>query len=405
MKKVVSLFILSIIVIFMSVCVSARDLPKNMLFNEALGIQSIDDVKYGTIVFFDGLNYISADIDIEDLKNFLEIHWNFPMDRVTSGYNDETPRQGYINIWTDEKWTDNSHNKTRYTIYNRGDLIYCGYGAFPPDEITGISYSVNYVWYKPCINDGKEELDAIWAFLEEKYRDKARWGNEYTGNFYPNKGKNYLRLPTDEWAIPEVQQAATYNILPYELTENYDKPISRQDFCKLITQMLAQNYSEKTVSYSTVYADSRETLTYIDMLIKEVNPDFNYEDVVFLDEVTDEVKMLTTLGILSGRDNGMFDPEGKITREEATKALYETAKFFHNSEKLFTDVDINNVAFEDTNLISKWALECVAWATQNEIIYGVGENKFDPQGTYTVQQAIATAKRLYYKSRLIYYLQ
>ena len=51
--------------------------------------------------------------------------------------------------------------------------------------------------------------------------------------------------------------------------------------------------------------------------------------------------------------------------------------------------------FADNHLISYWAFEAAGQVQAVCIMCGVGDNRFDPLGTYTREQSIVTVFRLY----------
>jgi len=51
--------------------------------------------------------------------------------------------------------------------------------------------------------------------------------------------------------------------------------------------------------------------------------------------------------------------------------------------------------FADNAQISSWAVEQVGHVQASGIMGGVGDNRFDPQGAYTIEQSIVTVMRLF----------
>ena len=110
---------------------------------------------------------------------------------------------------------------------------------------------------------------------------------------------------------------------------------------------------------------------------------------VYTDSDNFFVNGLSALGIINGRGNGIFDPDGAISREEAAKILYQAAG-------LFMELPQGDVYYNDFDRISPWAVEAVIWAKIVNVMQGVGGGYFEPQGTFTVEQAIASTVRLFY---------
>lgn len=94
------------------------------------------------------------------------------------------------------------------------------------------------------------------------------------------------------------------------------------------------------------------------------------------------IEALASRGIISGKGNDKFDPDATMTRAEfatiVTKALGLTPK----ANGKFTDVKAGD-----------WFAGYVGTASQYGIIAGVGDNKFDPNGTITRQEAAVMVAR------------
>lgn len=78
-------------------------------------------------------------------------------------------------------------------------------------------------------------------------------------------------------------------------------------------------------------------------------------------------------GIMSGYSNGMFDPNGTLTRAQATCILanYSGVK----TEHTFSDVTPGNYYYD-----------AVEWAASNGIVNGLPDGSFDPDGACTREQ-------------------
>ena len=59
------------------------------------------------------------------------------------------------------------------------------------------------------------------------------------------------------------------------------------------------------------------------------------------------------------------------------------------------DRNRNKPYIQRTDLISPRAKFFVTWANEHGIMTGITEEEFNPQGQYTVEQAVATIVRLY----------
>jgi hypothetical protein len=153
------------------------------------------------------------------------------------------------------------------------------------------------------------------------------------------------------------------DFIPGNLQNNYTNNITRAEFAALSVQ-----FYETVMQHAIVACQS-----------------FNFNDT---DDVN--VEKAATIKIVDGMGNGIFDPNGNITREQAAVMLSRLADAIgfilpHYAAQLFDDDD----------LISVWAKEAVMQMRTAEIINGMGDNKFAPQNLYTREQSIVTIMRLF----------
>lgn len=166
------------------------------------------------------------------------------------------------------------------------------------------------------------------------------------------------------WAINDVETAETAGLVPSSLADNWQRPITRAEFCAL-AQQLAQAEGN---SYS----------------LPTDNP--------FTDTEDENVLRLSAAGIVSGKSEGIFAPDDPITRQEAATMLY---RMTNTSVFPFSYTDQRETYdFSDLGSISSWASTGVAFCYRTGVMGGVGENQFDPNGLYTVEQAVITALRM-----------
>lgn len=277
---------------------AAPELPQITSLKDVLGVDSIDDIKYATIEYSDASGNICADIAQNDIEAFLQVYWDFQYERAIAPFTDSTVTDSYyINLWTDEKEVANS----KHTIFIT-DMIYGIYGKGE----NGIN---NYIWYKPVVGNLRNALIRAAEDLKNKYQSQTRMPNEYDGYEDIENKTNYLNLEgCSTWAESIISQAAAENLLPYELSLGYKNDISRQYFCRLAEQMMAIKYNANMVS--------RRLSTVIASIIGERQLQNEFDNVSYSDMeyVPDDVKLLTTAGIITVYDTGEFMPEENITR-------------------------------------------------------------------------------------------
>ena len=178
------------------------------------------------------------------------------------------------------------------------------------------------------------------------------------------------------WAQAEVKAAIIAELVPSDLQRNYTEAITRVDFCRLMVTLVERATGMRADEYR----------------VSKGLP----ESAGFDDTNSAEVREANALGIVNGRKTGVFDPNGLITRREAAAMLARTAKllgFATGTELSFTDTDGQ----------PDWAAEGIAFVSGladaqsgTPVMQGTGNGAFSPFKTYTIQQAILTALRLFH---------
>lgn len=341
-------------------------------FYKVIGQQQKEDIAYATIVYADNK---AADISDEDLKNFIDVFWNFDYERVIAPNTyQNTGDNYYIKIWNKEKTKD-------YIIYPDSGVIVGSYGD--PCESHGETKE-NYVWYLPVVSNGRNALYNAKQTLWHNYKDKTRDITDADKLSIPTNNI----LPIDDasdWAKPEIQKAAACNLLPYELTDKYQSNITRKEFCNLIYRLVATEFSPDSDSRMGQWS-AIDSVIYERQLTDKVN------SVSFSDCEDDKIKFLSGAGIIYGMGDGTFALDESITREQASTILYRTAEFLGNKSIIGPH---NVVYYYDEGEVSDWAINAVRIMKDMGIMKGVTESSFAPKGKYTVEQAIATMVRLY----------
>lgn len=181
--------------------------------------------------------------------------------------------------------------------------------------------------------------------------------------------------PNQGWAQAELDAAYSYGLLPTSLAARYQTGITRTEMAQLTVTLLTR-LSDQTVE-ELVLAKTGQTLQDH---VKAYN---------FTDSADPYVVAAAALGIVNGVGDGRFLPHAAIIRQDAAAMLMRTAKLAGLSPKLIP------AEYADRSAIASWAVESVNYVTTLGIMGGVGHNKFEPRGTYTREQAIATIKRIY----------
>lgn len=168
------------------------------------------------------------------------------------------------------------------------------------------------------------------------------------------------------WAVSEVKSAESAGIITNAVRLNYQKDITREEFCELVVKLY-------------------EKLTQ-----KSASPGID----VFIDTDNQEVLKAYNLGIVKGISYNQFAPYSKITRQEICVMLVRCIGIAVNEADTNS---FNNNYFADKYKIAYWAANSVNYAYDNGIIKGIGNNYIDPLGDITCEQAIMLAYRIYLK--------
>lgn len=178
-----------------------------------------------------------------------------------------------------------------------------------------------------------------------------------------------------DWAKKEVEAAITAEIVPADIQNNYTTAITREEFCTMMVKMVETWSGQSMADYIKV-----KGLSY---------------SLPFTDTQNRTVGYAYALGIINGRGEGIFDPYSSITRQEAAAMLTRAAKCLGVSSG-------SGMNFNDVKNLDSWAKEGISFVSGltdptsgNRVMGGVAPDTFDPWGTYTREQAILTALRLF----------
>ncbi len=203
--------------------------------------------------------------------------------------------------------------------------------------------------------------------LGNDYKGNYSWGASGKGNRVPVSTVPVETLyqagvPAPEkpskWAEAEVAEAISLGLVPEALQGGYKQNTTRAEFCALA---------------ATLYEALKGPVT---------------ERSGFIDTTDEAVEKMAALGVVNGVGEGRFDPEGKLTREQAAAMLARLA------EALGRPVGEQAADFADSADISAWALRAVGQMQAAGVMNGTGEGCFSPKGTYSREQSILTILRL-----------
>lgn len=179
-------------------------------------------------------------------------------------------------------------------------------------------------------------------------------------------GSVYADTAHSDWAESYIAEAGGLGIIPSSiLNTDMTEDITREQFCEL--------------AYSTIGVISKQNSIKITYTVRESK---------FSDTDNVAVTALKRMGIISGRTSTRFDPDASITREEAASILMRIADCLGLTKFASSEL------FTDRKEISSWAKESVNAVCGMNIMSGMGDGSFDPDGSYTKEQAVSTMIRL-----------
>ena len=133
----------------------------------------------------------------------------------------------------------------------------------------------------------------------------------------------------------------------------------------------------ESYTYKNLSVSSRIVVTF------EKIEDIWFEDVTEKDWFYDDVMYVVKAGLFNGTDDHVFTPNGDMTRAMLVTVLYR----LEGEPKAAATGSFTDVAS------GKWYTSAVNWASANGIVNGVGNGRFDVDGSVTREQMAAILYR------------
>lgn len=177
---------------------------------------------------------------------------------------------------------------------------------------------------------------------------------------------NFSDLQGYDWAKQAIEVMAAQEIVNGRSAEKFDPVanITRAEFTTLVT---------KTIGYAA---------ENINVPFKDVAKDawyYNYVGVAYKN------------GLINGRNEAAFDPNGNITRQEMTVIIAKVLAEKGYSQGTGKELDI----FKDKEGIAFWAQNGTSICVKEGIINGMGNGTFAPKQNANRAQAVVMLYRLY----------
>ena len=115
----------------------------------------------------------------------------------------------------------------------------------------------------------------------------------------------------------------------------------------------------------------------------------DFTDVAEGDWYAQAVNWAASVGVVNGFDDGTFQPNAAITREQMAAILRNYAQYKGLDVTAAGDL----AHYSDAGSVSDWAKESVAWAVDQGLISGMTVDTLQPQGLSTRAQVAAVLQR------------
>ena len=162
------------------------------------------------------------------------------------------------------------------------------------------------------------------------------------------------------WAMERVNAAIAAQLVPEVLQTQYLEPITRAEFCALAVRFI------ETVSNADIGGRIR-----------------------FSDTEDPNVEMAAWMGLVQGIEDGLFDPNGLLTREYIATILVRLSMVVdHPLPRAIA-------TFTDNAEVAGWAFASVGRVHEAGIMYGIDDLRFGPGGIYSREQSIVSIVTLY----------
>ena len=181
---------------------------------------------------------------------------------------------------------------------------------------------------------------------------------------------------TSAWAQSDVNLALNDNLLDTALLGgDYTKPISRLQFCSVAVR-LAEELTGKSIAPASTITDTTSAYAL----------------------------KAYAAGITTGVTATTFDPNGTLTRAQMAAFLYRTLRYVEkNSDYSYTSYTSKLSSYKDSAQIQSWAKESMAFMNALDLVKGTTSTTLSPNGTCTIEQAVAVAERSVYAHQIGWY--
>lgn len=168
------------------------------------------------------------------------------------------------------------------------------------------------------------------------------------------------------WAVDFIEELEAYGEIRSDALKDFQDNITRSEFIYLSVMMI------EIVNDQAI----------------QVDPTIKFSD-------TNDIYALkgASAGITSGIGNGQFGPDMLLTREQMATLLINTL-----DQLGMTTISNASYEFVDNDDFSSWAKDAIYLVKANDIMSGVGNDKFDAKGYTKTEAALVVVTKLIRKN-------
>ena len=265
--------------------------------------------------------------------------------------------QSFSNLKVHDAPSDGGLSPTPLLTYETTGIGHA-YQAIEPTQVVPLLVNMVYT-----LDEGLDTIFVVDGLTADQIADGNATAYESELGWTPGVENPSPWAPGVEkpspWAEELVSSAIGVDLVPLLLQSGYLQPISRAEFCALVVKLFERITGEQISARG------------------------------FFRDTTDEnVEKAAAIGVVYGVGDDLFDPDAKLTREQAAVMLSRL------SDAAGKPLPESTPTFNDRTRVSEWAESHVGQMQAAGIMGGIGNNIFDPKGVYTREQSIVTVLRL-----------
>ncbi|MDF2865438.1 MAG: Ig-like surface protein [Clostridia bacterium] len=200
-------------------------------------------------------------------------------------------------------------------------------------------------------------LTFVFTSTTVAFASSETWNGGQKVNYVPYYGESSYRA--SDWTNSLV------NLYQLKWYENPTRQVLKGEF--MLVELRTIQASLERQGYTKLSANG-EVLNFVDKN-------------TLVPSAREEVKILKSLGMLSGTPDGYMKMENPIKRSEASKVIT-----YANDRILKIPAIRNAKVFNDT--VDHWAESSISYAYQIGLLNGISDTNFDPDGPLTLEQTL-----------------